>query len=227
MKKAYLGPDKQMHTAVYLEAPEHGVWVLEETDPNECPAQPELASRHQYYRLIDGPWFHRRLPAKGDTWRGEATPPAFEGFEVMASVSDHWEGLWQKMLDARISQRWDNLVSQSQNTMAKTFEYLVYRIGSNTANQSMCERAPVAIVRAANRAAATRTKVKAEHPSVYDCPELTPDGELVAHRANLDVWANQRLEAVPASRAPAADLNAVYEEDALREAASEDPTITP
>lgn len=99
--------------------------------------------------------------------------------------------------------------------MAKIFEYLVYRSGSNAANQSMTpEGVPIAIVRAGSRAEAEATTWGDCEPSVRHCP--TPSAEVVASVGNLDVWANQSLAAVPQSRARASDWNAVLEADAMR-----------
>ncbi len=68
--------------------------------------------------------------------------------------------------------------------------YVLIRHGSNSANQPMCDRAPVAIVTAANREAARR--------------EFTGN-----------VYANQYLEVVPLSRARRADVREIEEIEEL------------
>lgn len=94
-------------------------------------------------------------------------------------------------------------------------QYLVYRKGSNSANQSMTVGwVPIAIVRAKSREAAEATTWGGEKPSVHSCPRVA--AEVVAHCGNLDVWSNQYLKAVPESKAPRGDWNAVLEEDAMR-----------
>lgn len=65
-------------------------------------------------------------------------------------------------------------------------QYLVYRHGSNAANQHMTEKEPIAIVKAKDR------------------------------EESIAIWANQRLEAIPESRAKKADWNYVLEQDAIR-----------
>lgn len=98
--------------------------------------------------------------------------------------------------------------------MAKTYEYLVYRNGSNAANQSReTGWVPIAIVRAASKEAAEATTWGDEKPNVHGCPRLA--AEIVESCGNLDVWSNQYTRAVPASRAPLRDLNALYEAAAM------------
>lgn len=107
----------------------------------------------------------------------------------------------------------------------KTFEYLVYRVGSNAANQSCTfEPVPIAIVRASSREEAARTSWHGEEISVHGCPSLA--AEVIAHCGNLDVWSNQHVYAVPQSKAKSSDWNLVFEADSQRpteaEEASED-----
>lgn len=86
-------------------------------------------------------------------------------------------------------------------------KYLLYRIGANAANQSS-ERAPVAIVEAASRKEAEQVETQAS-PTVHDSAwaKLAPE---------VSVWVNQRLEAVPESRARAGDWNQVLVEEAAQ-----------
>ena len=94
-------------------------------------------------------------------------------------------------------------------------DYLVYRTGSNAANQPCTfEAVPIAIVRAASRAAACETTWGDVKPCAQCCPTLA--AEVIADCGNLDVWPNQTLHAVPASRARVADWNAVMDQDAMR-----------
>ncbi len=79
--------------------------------------------------------------------------------------------------------------------------YLIIRHGSNGANQSMREVAPVAIVEAKSREEATRTE------SDGHCSWLALD-------ERVTVYANQWLNAVPASRARIADMREADEADA-------------
>lgn len=96
-------------------------------------------------------------------------------------------------------------------------EYLVYRKGSNSANQSMeCGWVPIAIVFASSRDEAERTTWGDEKPNVHGCPTLA--AQVIAHCGNLDVWSNQYLKAVPSSKAKAADWNSVLEADEMRPA---------
>jgi hypothetical protein len=93
--------------------------------------------------------------------------------------------------------------------------YLIYRKGSNAANQSMTFGwVPIAIVEASSRWNATQTTWGGEEPNVHSCPKVAAN--VIAHCGNLDVWANQSLKAVPESRAPRGDWNAVLEADAMR-----------
>ena len=98
----------------------------------------------------------------------------------------------------------------------RTHEYLIYRHGSNSANQSCCDCAPVAIVTAASREEACRTETP-ESPTVHDSAWLAAD-------PSVDCWHNQYFSAVPRSRASARDWNAVLDaeayESALRKAFS-------
>ena len=94
-------------------------------------------------------------------------------------------------------------------------DYLVYRTGSNAANQPCTfEAVPIAIVRAASRAAACETTWGDVKPCAQCCPTLA--AEVIADCGNLDVWPNQTLHAVPESRAKLSDWNAVLEQDTLR-----------
>ena len=70
--------------------------------------------------------------------------------------------------------------------------YLIYRHGSNSANQSMCNTMAIAIVEAASKEAAIA--IVAEDHTVY---------------------ANQFLSAVPESKASREDWNAVVMEQAI------------
>jgi len=101
-------------------------------------------------------------------------------------------------------------------------QYLVYRTGSNAANQSCTfEPVPIAIVEAKSREEACRTEWL-EKISVHGCPKLV--GEIVADCGNLDVWSNQHLHAVPQSKARKSDWIAVLEawDDDRPEYADED-----
>lgn len=82
--------------------------------------------------------------------------------------------------------------------------YLVYRTGTNSANQSLRTVAPVALVEADSRSAACETTWLGSEPSVDHCPVL-------ALATYVTVWAGQTLHAVPASRAPRADVREVQE----------------
>lgn len=89
----------------------------------------------------------------------------------------------------------------------KPTQYLVIRHGSNAANQRMRAAAPVAIVTAGSRAAATET-VRLDPPG-----KLDPHSPAVLALDNeITVWANQHLTAVPVSRASKADLRELREE---------------
>jgi hypothetical protein len=92
-------------------------------------------------------------------------------------------------------------------TTAKLTSYLIYRHGSNTANQSMCNRAPVAIVEATSRDEATRTVRHDGAKLDFHAPSY------LALDESVDCWANQHFTAVPQSRAKAIDWNAVAERD--------------
>lgn len=99
------------------------------------------------------------------------------------------------------------------------YKYLVYRVGSNAANQPMTfEPVPIAIVEAKNRRAAVRRGYSGGGgpKSVHDCLFLDPDGEIVAQVGDLSVYANQYLYALPRSKASKRDWNAVLEENAMR-----------
>lgn len=70
----------------------------------------------------------------------------------------------------------------------KLTNYLVYRHGSNRANQELCSKMPVAIVAATSQQEACRIA-----------------------RQNVVFYANQVAEAVPESKASATDWNFVSE----------------
>lgn len=70
-------------------------------------------------------------------------------------------------------------------------EYIVYRHGSNAANQSMCNRAPVAVVNARNATEA--------------CKLARESGEFT-------VYVNQFLSAIPATRVSRENRQAAFEE---------------
>lgn len=94
-------------------------------------------------------------------------------------------------------------------------KYLVYRTGSNAANQPMTlAPVPIAIVQATSPDKACETTWGDERPSIHGCPTLA--AEVLHHCGNLEVWANQSLHAVPESRAKLTDWNAVLEADSLR-----------
>lgn len=85
----------------------------------------------------------------------------------------------------------------------KNFNYLIYRTGSNAANQPMTfEPVPIAIVQAPNRDAAC------EH---VECERK--DCAFVAQSINTTVYANQHLHAVPRSKANPTDWDSVLAED--------------
>lgn len=95
-------------------------------------------------------------------------------------------------------------------TTTKTRQYLVYRVGSNAANQSRTlAPKPIAIVEAENRTAAASTSWQGRKPSIDDCPSLA--AKIVASGGNLDVWSNQHVYAVPRSAAKMSDWNAVLQ----------------
>jgi hypothetical protein len=103
---------------------------------------------------------------------------------------------------------------KTETKTTRQFEYLLYRKGSNSANQPMTwDWVPIAIVRAPSRGKAEETTWGDGEPSVYGCPTVA--AEVVASCGNLDVWANQSLMAVPQSRARASDWNHVLEVDAM------------
>ena len=81
--------------------------------------------------------------------------------------------------------------------------YLVYRHGSNAANQSMRDTAPVAIVEAksANEACAVESDPK---PTIHSSAWL-------ALNSDVTLYANQRVSAVPLSKARKADRREVEE----------------
>lgn len=93
------------------------------------------------------------------------------------------------------------------HTKDMTTKYLLIRYGANAANQSMCARMPVAIVDAPNRSEAERTERVDSSPHTSAFAYFAPE---------VDVWANQRLEAVPLSRAKRSDIREVEEAEQMR-----------
>lgn len=90
--------------------------------------------------------------------------------------------------------------------MRRHVTYLIYRHGANRSNQSLGEMAPVAIVTARSRTAATATE-RHDPPGkldLYACATMVL-------APWVTVWANQRLSAVPLSRASRKDIRAVRE----------------
>lgn len=85
----------------------------------------------------------------------------------------------------------------------KTHMYLVYRHGSNSANQHLRNKMPVAIIDASSRAQACETE-RPENPTIADSSWLRLD-------KSVDCWANQSFSAVPVSKAPVADVREVEE----------------
>jgi hypothetical protein len=81
-------------------------------------------------------------------------------------------------------------------TNGRAFDYVVYRVGSNAANQSMTHEMAIAVVSAPSREAA--------------CQAVRDGGEHT-------VYANQHLHAVPASKAPRADLEHLREREAMEQ----------
>lgn len=95
-------------------------------------------------------------------------------------------------------------------------EFLVYRQGSNKANQPMTfEPIPIAVVEAESEEKAAETTWGDEKPNVHGCPTLA--AKVVQSCGNLDVWANQRVHAVPIEYAPPEDLEALSEAAAMAE----------
>jgi hypothetical protein len=92
----------------------------------------------------------------------------------------------------------------------KTHKYLVYRKGSNSMNQP-CEFdwIPIAIVAANSREQAEQTSWHGEKPNINGCPSLA--STVIVGIGNYDFWANQDAKAVPISRAPKTDIQAVKE----------------
>lgn len=83
-------------------------------------------------------------------------------------------------------------------------DWLLVRHGSNAANQSRTFRLPVAVVRAVDAGEATETR----RDGGWDGPSYSTRAPWV------DVWANQRLEAIPLSRATRADVEQARETEA-------------
>ena len=96
-------------------------------------------------------------------------------------------------------------MTTTTQTNKKTRDYLVYRNGSNSANQSLCNCAPVAIVTASTREEACKTDAP-ERPTLHDSAWLAAD-------PSVTCWHNQHFSAVPVSHARSADLRAVEEHD--------------
>lgn len=89
--------------------------------------------------------------------------------------------------------------------MARTTTYVLFRKGANGANQSLCDRAPVAIVVAASKA-------EAEQCDHDGSPHASAFVRLAPH---VSVWANQHIEAVPLSRAPRWAVREIQENEAI------------
>lgn len=79
-------------------------------------------------------------------------------------------------------------------------EYVVYRVGSNAANQSMTQTMPIGVYTGRGKRAVDRLN------DAYD-----------QARAEHAVYANQFLDAIPLARVKAEDTDAAYEYQALRE----------
>ena len=77
-------------------------------------------------------------------------------------------------------------------TTNKPTQFLIYRHGSNRANQSLCERMPVGVISA-------RTRQEALENFVTEYPDVS-------------VYANQYLSAVREADASVTDWNALAEE---------------
>ena len=77
-----------------------------------------------------------------------------------------------------------------------THQYAIYRYGSNSANQHLCEKMIVAVVEAKSREAAIKKAL---------------------NETAITVYANQHLSAVPMSRVPRAERDAAYEDEAMRQ----------
>ena len=89
-------------------------------------------------------------------------------------------------------------------------KFLVYRNGSNAANQPCTfEDVPIAIVESESAAAAAETTWGDEEPNVHGCPTLA--AEVIASCGNVDVWANQHVHAVAEAEADPDDWNHVLE----------------
>ena len=89
-------------------------------------------------------------------------------------------------------------------------EFLIYRKGSNAANQSLTFNwVPIAIVKARSRQEAETTSWYGEKPNIHGCPSLS--AEILASVGNIDVWSNQIVKAVPVSKAKKSDWNTVLE----------------
>jgi len=100
-------------------------------------------------------------------------------------------------------------------------EYLLYRTGSNSANQSCTfEPVPIAIVKASSREDAQESTWGDQEPTIHGCPTVA--AQVVASCGNLDVWSNQTLHAVPRSKAKKSDWDAVLELDQERQVAGMD-----
>jgi hypothetical protein len=90
----------------------------------------------------------------------------------------------------------------------KMVKYLIYRHGSNAANQGMTDTMPVAIVEAKSREEALET-VRHDPPGKMD--PYAPS--YLALDEDVEVWANQTLSARPLSRAKKSDVSAVRENE--------------
>jgi hypothetical protein len=115
----------------------------------------------------------------------------------------------------------------------KTYEYLIVRHGSNAANQSMCQRLPVAIVRAASAAQAksfaeatgsehaTKEQYSAAVAAVVASAEWSDGYGILPSAPSIRLYANQYLEAIPRSRARVSEWNQVCEDAERAERAAE------
>jgi hypothetical protein len=93
--------------------------------------------------------------------------------------------------------------------------FLVYREGSNAANQPRClEAIPIAIVEARDAEEAARTTWGSEKPNVHGCPKLA--AKVIASCGNLDVWSNQLVYAEAEGETDQEDWNLVLEIAARR-----------
>jgi len=85
----------------------------------------------------------------------------------------------------------------------REFSYLIVRWGSNSANQPMTERKPIAFVKASSQEEAIRKAFRneVEFSKEISCVDGTPC---------ILVYANQNLEAIPQSRVKESDWRWLY-----------------